>query len=36
MANFHEDMIFKNVSDEDARLLLDIIGKKIQKSQDTD
>ena len=31
MAEFHEDMIFKNVNDEDARILLDIIGKKTKK-----
>ena len=28
MPEFHEDMIFKNVNEEDARILLDIIGKK--------
>ena len=28
MSEFQEDMIFKNVTDEDARILLDIIGKK--------
>ena len=31
MSEFNEDMIFKNVSDEDARVLLDIIGKKSDK-----
>lgn len=31
MTDFHEDMIFKNVNDEDARILLDIIGKKSKK-----
>lgn len=31
MSQFQEDMIFKNVSDEDARILLDIIGKKSKK-----
>ena len=28
MSKFQEDMLFKNVSDEDARIFLDIIGKK--------
>lgn len=28
MSEFQEDMIFKNVNDNDARILLDIIGKK--------
>lgn len=28
MAEFQEDMLFKNVSDEDAGVLLDILGKK--------
>ena len=31
MSQFQEDMIFKNVGDEDARILLDIIGKKSKK-----
>ena len=28
MAEFQEDMLFKNVNEEDARILLDIMGKK--------
>lgn len=28
MSEFQEDMIFKNVNDNDARILLDIFGKK--------
>ncbi len=28
MAEFQEDLLFKNVSDEDASVLLDIIGKR--------
>ena len=31
MSEFQEDMIFKNVVDEDARLFLDIMGKKSKK-----
>lgn len=31
MSQYREDMIFKNVGDEDARILLDIIGKKSKK-----
>lgn len=31
MSQYQEDMIFKNVGDEDARILLDIIGKKSKK-----
>lgn len=31
MSQFQEDMIFKNVGEEDARILLDIIGKKSKK-----
>ena len=31
MSGFQEDMIFKNVTDEDAKILLDIIGKKSKK-----
>lgn len=31
MAEFQEDMLFKNVSDEDASLLLEILGKKSGK-----
>lgn len=31
MSEFQEDMIFKNVNDEDARILLDIMGKKSKK-----
>ncbi len=31
MSEFQEDMIFKNVNEEDARILLDIIGKKSKK-----
>lgn len=31
MSEFQEDMIFKNVADEDARLFLDIVGKKSKK-----
>ena len=31
MSEFQEDMIFKNVADEDARLFLDIMGKKSKK-----
>ena len=33
MAEFQEDMLFKNVSDEDAGILLDIIGKKSKKTK---
>ena len=28
MAEFQEDMLFKNVADKDARILLDIMGIK--------
>ena len=31
MAEFQEDMLFKNVSDEDASILLDIMGIKSKK-----
>ena len=31
MAEFQEDMLFKNVSDEDAGILLDIMGIKSEK-----
>lgn len=31
MSQFQEDMIFKNVGEEDARILLDILGKKSKK-----
>ena len=31
MAEFPEDMLFKNVSDEDASILLDIMGIKSKK-----
>jgi hypothetical protein len=31
MSQFQEDMIFKNVGEDDARILLDIIGKKSKK-----
>ena len=31
MAEFQEDMLFKNVSDEDASILLEIMGKKSKK-----
>lgn len=31
MSQFREDMIFKNVGEEDARILLDILGKKSKK-----
>lgn len=31
MSQYQEDMLFKNVGDEDARILLDIIGKKSKK-----
>ena len=31
MSEFQEDMIFKEVSEEDARIFLDILGKKSKK-----
>ena len=31
MAEFQEDMLFKNIADEDASILLEIIGKKSKK-----
>ena len=31
MAEFQEDMLFKNVSDKDASILLDILGKKSER-----
>lgn len=31
MSQFQEDMIFKNVGEEDARILLDILGKNLKK-----
>ncbi len=31
MAEFQEDMLFKNVSDEDASILLGFLGKKSKK-----
>ncbi|WP_296877564.1 hypothetical protein [uncultured Methanobrevibacter sp.] len=33
MADFQEDMLFKNVSDEDAGILLEIIGKKSKRTK---
>lgn len=33
MAEFQEDMLFKNVSDEDASILLEILGKKSKKTK---
>ena len=33
MADFQEDMLFKNVSDEDAGILLEIIGKKSERTK---
>lgn len=33
MAEFQEDMLFKNVSDEDAGILLEIMGIKSQKTK---
>ena len=33
MSEFQEDMIFKEVSEEDARIFLDILGKKSKKSK---
>ncbi len=31
MAEFQEDMLFKNVSDEDAGILIELLGKKSKK-----
>ena len=33
MAEFQEDMLFKNVSDEDACILLDIMGKRSERTK---
>ena len=33
MAEFQEDMLFKNVSDEDASILLEILGKKSKRTK---
>lgn len=33
MAEFQEDMLFKNVSDEDASILLEIMGKKSKRTK---
>ena len=33
MAEFQEDILFKNVSDEDASILLEIIGKKSKRTR---
>lgn len=33
MTEFQEDMLFKNVSDEDANILLEIIGKKSKRTK---
>ena len=33
MSEFQEDMIFKEVSEEDARIFLDILGKNPKKSK---
>ena len=33
MAEFQEDMLFKNVADEDASILLEILGKKSKRTK---
>ena len=33
MAEFQEDMLFKNVSDVDANILLEIMGKKSKRTK---